>query len=187
MAVTEASKRYHEKMFPDYKSKFLETDPEFIECFDNFAFDEVVNQDDLDGRTRFMAILATLLGCQGTDEFRAMLPAALRFDVTPVEIKEIIYQATAYLGMGRVLPFLKIANDVFEEKGIELPLPSQATTTTENRRKPERRRRWISLVRECGTSGSPARRRAVTSICGWRITVLAITIPAPVWTINSVK
>ena len=134
MAVTEASKRYHEKMCPDYKSKFLETDPEFIECFDNFAFDEVVNQDDLDGRTRFMAILATLLGCQGTDEFRAMLPAALRFDVTPVEIKEIIYQATAYLGMGRVLPFLKIANDVFEEKGIELPLPSQATTTTENRR-----------------------------------------------------
>ena len=32
------------------------------------------------------------------------------------------------------MPFLKIANDVFEEKGIELPLPSQATTTTENRR-----------------------------------------------------
>lgn len=81
-----------------------------------------------------MAILATLLGCQGTDEFRAMLPAALRFEVTPVEIKEIVYQATAYLGMGRVFPFLKIANDVFEEKGIELPLPSQAATTTENRR-----------------------------------------------------
>jgi 4-carboxymuconolactone decarboxylase len=46
MAITEFSKKYHEKMFPGYESKFLETDPEFIECFYNFAFDEVVNSDD---------------------------------------------------------------------------------------------------------------------------------------------
>lgn len=134
MAITEFSKNYHEKMFPGYHSAFLETDPEFIERFDNFAFDEVVRQDDLDERTRFMAILATLLGCQGVDEFRAMVPAALNFGVTPVEIKEIVYQAVAYLGIGRVFPFLKAVNEVFKERGIELPLPGQATTTTENRR-----------------------------------------------------
>ncbi|MGI6010849.1 MAG: hypothetical protein ACOX8H_05045 [Ruminococcus sp.] len=67
MAISEFSKIYHEKMFPDYHSAFLETDPEFIERFDNFAFDEVVNHDDLDDKIRFMAILATLLGCQGAD------------------------------------------------------------------------------------------------------------------------
>lgn len=81
-----------------------------------------------------MAVLAALLGCQGTDEFRVMLPAALNFGVAPVEIKEIVYQATAYLGIGRVLPFLKITNEVFTEKGIGLPLPPQSTATTENRR-----------------------------------------------------
>lgn len=134
MAITENAKAYYEKMFPDDKSKLLETDPEFVERFANFAFDEVVNQDDLDGRTRFMAILATLLGCQGADAFRTMLPAALHFGVTPVEIKEIVYQAAAYLGMGRVFPFLKITNEVFEEEGIALPLPPQAATTMENRR-----------------------------------------------------
>lgn len=133
MAITEFSKNYHEKMFPGYHSSFLETDPEFIERFDNFAFDEVVNQDDLDDKTRFMAILATLLGCQGVDEFRAMVPAALNFGVTPVEIKEIVYQAVAYLGIGRVFPFLKITNEVLKEKGVELPLPGQATTTMETR------------------------------------------------------
>ncbi|VBB04940.1 Hypothetical protein LUCI_0146 [Lucifera butyrica] len=133
MAITEKAKAYHEKLFPGYVSGFLVTDPEFIERFDNFAFDEVVNCDDLDDRTRFMAILATLLGCQGTDEFRAMLPAAMNFGVTPVEIKEIVYQATAYLGIGRVFPFLKITNEVLAEKGISLPLEGQATTTTENR------------------------------------------------------
>ena len=77
MSITKVSKEYHEKMFPGYHSRFLETDYEFIERFDNFAFDEVVNHDDLDGKTRFLAILATLLGCQGIDEFRAMIPAAL--------------------------------------------------------------------------------------------------------------
>ena len=134
MAITEFSKNYHEKMFPGYHSPLLETDPEFIELFDNFAFGEVVGHDDLDGKTRFMAILATLLGCQGTDEFRAMLPAALNFGVTPVEVKEIVYQATAYLGIGRVFPFLKITNEVLKERGVTLPLPGQATTTAENRR-----------------------------------------------------
>ncbi len=133
MSITQASKQYHEKMFPGYVSDFLRTDPEFIERFDNFAFDEVVNHDDLDGKTRFMAILAALLGCQGIDEFRAILPAALNFGVTPVEVKEITYQAVAYLGIGRVFPFLKTVNAVLEEKGVQLPLPGQATTTTENR------------------------------------------------------
>lgn len=134
MAISEFAKNYHEKMFPGYVSGFLRTDPEFIELFDNFAFDEVVNQDNLDDRTRFMAILASLIGCQGIDEFRAMIPAAMNFGVMPVEIKEIVYQAAAYLGIGRVFPFLKITNEVFEAKGIELPLEPQSTTTIENRR-----------------------------------------------------
>ena len=136
MAISEFARNYHEKMVPGYDSKFLKTDPEFIERFDNFAFDEVVNQEEqqLDDKTRFMAILATLLGCQGIDEFRVMVPAALNFGVTPVEIKEIVYQAVAYLGIGRVFPFLKATNEVLEARGIALPLEGQATTTIENRR-----------------------------------------------------
>ena len=133
MPITENARDYHEKMFPGRASKFLETDPEFIERFDNFAFDEVVQVGDMDGRTRFMAILATLLGCQGVDEFRAIVPAAMNFGVTPVEIKEIVYQAVAYLGIGRVFPFLKAVNEALESEGIQLPLEGQATTTMENR------------------------------------------------------
>ena len=133
MAITDNAKAYHEKMFPGYVSDFLRTDPEFIERFDNFAFDEVVNNDDLDDKTRFMAILATLIGCQGIDEFKVILPAAFHFGVTCVEAKEIVYQAVAYLGIGRVFPFLKATNEVLENLGVELPLEGQATTTTETR------------------------------------------------------
>lgn len=133
MAITENAKKYHEKMFPGYVSDFLRTDPEFIERFDNFAFDEVVNQDDLDDKTRFIAILASLIGCQGIDEYKAMLPAAFNFGMTYVEAKEIVYQAVAYLGIGRVFPFLKATNEILEKLGVTLPLENQSTTTTENR------------------------------------------------------
>ncbi len=136
MAISEFAKAYHEKMFPGRVSDLQRTDPEFIERFDNFAFDEVINQAGvgLDDKTRFTAILATLLGCQGLEEFKIMLPAALRFGVTPVEVKEITYQAVAYLGIGRVYPFLQAVNAVLAEQGVALPTEGQALSTTENRR-----------------------------------------------------
>lgn len=112
-----------------------ETDKEFMERFEHFAFEEVVNEkgQELEPKTRYIAILATLLGCQGTDAFRMMLPKALDAGVTPVMAKEIVYQATDYLGFGRVLPFINITNEILEARGMALPLEGQATTTLEDR------------------------------------------------------
>ena len=185
MSITDAAKAYHEKLFPDYRSPFLETDPEFIERFDNFAFDEVVNQGDLDERTRMMAILATLLGCQGIDEFRAMLPAALNLGVTPVECKEIVYQAVAYLGIGRVFPFLRATNDILLARGIQLPLEGQATTTTENRLQAGEQAQVDIFGEGIAAFPSPARRRAGTSTNGCRTTALATITPGGGWTTAS--
>ena len=111
------------------------TDPEFAERFEHFAFNEVVNEpgQQLDPATRYMAILATLIGCGGADTFAELLPAAVESGVTPVMIKETVYQAVDYLGYGRMLPFLKAANAAFEQMGVELPLAGQATTTMEDR------------------------------------------------------
>lgn len=133
MTISKKAKAYHERMFPGYQSQLLKTDPEFIELFDNFAFDEVVNNDDLDDNTRFIAILATLLGSQAVDEFKAMLTGAYNFGVTPVEMKEIVYQAVAYLGIGRVFPFIHVVNDFCLINGIDLPLQPQGTTIAANR------------------------------------------------------
>ena len=111
------------------------TDPEFAERFQHFAFDEVVNEENqqLDTPTRYLAILSALIGCGGLDAYREMLPSALENGVTPVMVKETVYQATDYLGYGRILPFLNATNNIFTQKGIELPLPGQATTTMDDR------------------------------------------------------
>lgn len=122
-------------MFSGNEWDLEKTDPEFTERFQNFAFDEVVNEEgqQLPDKVRYMAILSTLLGCQGIDAFKQLLPVAFDSDVTPIEAKEIIYQAVDYLGIGRVMPFLTAANEVLENRGISLPLKNQATTTMENR------------------------------------------------------
>lgn len=128
------NEKYSKKMFNEYKAEYSNSDPEFMELFKNFAFDEVVNHDNLDNKTRFMAILSTLMGCMGTHEYKHILKIALEEDVTPLEIKEIVYQANAYLGMGRISEFLKITNEVFKEKGIDTKGLNASTTTKENRR-----------------------------------------------------
>lgn len=114
-------------------SKYKNTDPEFAKVIENFACDEVINNDDLDDRTRMMAVLSALVGSQSTDAFKEMLGCALDSGVAPVEVKEIVYQATAYLGLGRVFPFLKCVNDELTERGIALPLEGQATTNPTDR------------------------------------------------------
>ena len=114
---------------------YRETDPEFSQRMEHFAFEEVVNQEgqQLDEVTRHLAILATLMGCQGKKLFAWELGQALDAGITPVMAKEVVYQAVDYLGMGRALPFLDITNQVLTQRGVTLPLEGQATTTMENR------------------------------------------------------
>lgn len=132
MALTDNAKNYIKKAF-GADSPLKETDPEFYEFFYNFACDEVQNFGDLDEKTGYLSVLAVLLGCGGFDEFKVMLPAALNCGVSPEEAREVVYQATAYLGLGRVLPFINAMNEVFAARGIKLPLENKGTTTPETR------------------------------------------------------
>lgn len=115
--------------------EFKETDCEFVEMFDNFAFNEVTAQTklEIDKKTRLIAILATLTGCQAIDIYKQILPVALKYNVTAIEIKEIIYQAVAYLGFARVYPFLKITNEILKINGKILPLEKQSNTSSKTR------------------------------------------------------
>ena len=133
MAMSEAARRNHDALFPGRVSTLARTDPELIEYFDNFAFDEVLRHGSLDPRTRLMVQLASMIACQAVSEYRAMLGAALTVGVTPVEVKEIVYQAVPYVGMATVFDFLHATNDVLTERGVDLPLPGQSTTTPESR------------------------------------------------------
>src|SRR5271169_5271867 len=133
MAPSEQARRSHDELFPRHVSTLAVTDPELIEVFDNFAFDEVLRHGKLEVRTRLMVQLASMIASQALREYRVMLGAALTFGVTPVEVKEIVYQAVPYVGMAKVYDFLHATTEVLTERGIQLPLPGQAMTTPETR------------------------------------------------------
>ena len=117
-------------------SALFRSDPEFMRNLYNFAYDEVFMEKKayLEPKIRSIVILAALLGCQCGEEFTVLLTAALNTGLAPIEAREIIYQAAAYMGFARIRPFLTAANQVFTERGITLPLEAQGTTIAENRR-----------------------------------------------------
>ncbi len=131
--ITEKAAQNHEELWPGYQSKAGQTDPELIEVFDNFAFDEILSHDNMKTKTRVLMIMASTIGSNALTEFKMMVNAALNVGATPVEVKEIVYQAVPYVGISRVIDFLYTANEILKERGIELPVENQSTTTPETR------------------------------------------------------
>jgi 4-carboxymuconolactone decarboxylase len=135
MAISAAAKSNHDQLFGDHVSALAQTDPELIEYFDNFAFDEVYADaarldDTLDLHTQLMVQLAAVLAAGGLAEFRVLAAAAVaNGGVSPVELKEIVYQSVAYVGMARAFDYLHAANDILTKAGVELPLPGQSAST----------------------------------------------------------
>ena len=50
-----------------------------------------------------------------------------------MELKEIVYQSVAYVGMARAFDYLHAANEVLTEAGVALPLPGQSASTPQTR------------------------------------------------------
>ena len=122
-----------QKVFNETWEKLVLADPEFTEIAVNFAQGGAAQVSRLTEKERMLCILSALLGCQGLGEFRNMLHTALGVGIEPVAIKEVLYQAAAYLGLGRVYDFLLAANEIMEQHGVQFPLAPQATTNETTR------------------------------------------------------
>jgi len=133
MPITETAQKNRDELFPNHRSTLKVTDPEIVEIFDNFAFDEVLRYGNLDTKARLMAILASLIAQQTLSEYKVMLGGALNVGVTPIEAKEIVYQSVPYVGIAKAFDFIHATNEILENRGVRLPLEGQSTTTPETR------------------------------------------------------
>jgi 4-carboxymuconolactone decarboxylase len=133
ISLTENAIKNHKELWPDYESKASPTDPELIEVFDNFAFDDVISHHAMDVKDRLMIVIAATIGSQALAEYKMMVAAALNVGVTPVTIKEVVYQAVPYVGIAKVIDFIYATNELFTEREIKLPLAGQSTTNRETR------------------------------------------------------
>ena len=108
-------------------------DPDFYATTNRLVYDDIYKKVSLDAKTREMVTLAALSVNQNEALFKEHVSVALKAGLTPVEIKETLYQAAPYIGIGRVYTALDYTNDTLKKEGIKLPLESQTTVTVDNR------------------------------------------------------
>lgn len=110
-----------------------ERDPEFTAVLRRVVAADLPAIGDLDARTRDLIAITVLVTSQALPQLAEQIPDALAHGLAPLEIREAIYQCAPFVGFPRVHSAVQVVDDVFEAAGIDLPLPSAATTTDENR------------------------------------------------------
>lgn len=108
-------------------------DPEMMDILQKYIFGEVFNTGSLDIKTRELITCVSLVTMQQLPQLKSHAAASLNVGVTPIELREAIYQCAPTIGFPKVLNALSILNEVFTEKGIKLPLENQSTVTEETR------------------------------------------------------
>ncbi len=115
MQLRQKAREIFEKFFGKVEEKLLFTsDKEFFTNHINFTFGESFVKANLDTQKYFLITLASTLAVGGKIEFKALLQGAIKNDISPIVIKEVIYQATPYVGFARVCDFLSLCNKVFK-------------------------------------------------------------------------
>lgn len=109
------------------------TDPELMDILQKYIFGEVFAVGDLDLKTRELITCTVLSVMQTLPQLKAHAAAALTVGVTPVELREAVYQCAPFVGFPKTLNAVSVVNEVFRERGISLPLEAQGTVTEADR------------------------------------------------------
>lgn len=111
------------------------TDPEFMRILQRFIFGEICYTGSLDDRMRELITVTVLAVNQTLPQLKAHVGACLHIGVTPVEVREAIYQCAPFIGFPKTLNAIAAMNEVFAEQGIALPLQNQETVNEDDRHK----------------------------------------------------
>jgi 4-carboxymuconolactone decarboxylase len=144
--IARTQKKYKELFNQEIMAS--KTDPELMDILQRFIFGEVFYIGNLDDRTRELITITALAVNQTYPQLKAHTNAALNIGVRPIEIREVIYQFSPFIGFPKVLNAMETINAVFTERGIKLPLEAQGTV-----QEPERLQRGSEIQTPLYSSG----------------------------------
>ncbi|MGF6949869.1 4-carboxymuconolactone decarboxylase [Neobacillus sp. B4I6] len=133
MDRVEKSKEKFKQLFGEGVTAAHATDPDFQDILSHFIFGEVFYQGKLDDKIRELITLVVLSTNQTLPQLKAHVSATLNVGLTPIEIKEAVYQCAPYIGFPKTLNAINVVNEVFKAKNIALPVESQKTVDEDNR------------------------------------------------------
>jgi 4-carboxymuconolactone decarboxylase len=133
MDRVERSKEKFNQLFGEGITAAQATDPDFQDILSHFIFGEVFYQGNLDDKQRELITLVVLATNQTLPQLKAHVSAALNVGLTPLEIKEAVYQCAPYIGFPKTLNAINEVNEVLKAKNIALPIESQKSVDEDNR------------------------------------------------------
>ena len=98
-----ADETYH-ALFGPGEPALNADDPELGDILRKVIFGDVFRIGDLDHRTREILTVAVLTTLQALPQLRGHVAGALRVGVTPVELREVIYQCVGFIGFPALQP-----------------------------------------------------------------------------------
>ena len=109
------------------------TDPELLEILQNEIFGEVFATPGLTDAEREMLTVAVLAAMQTLPQLRAHLGAALNTGLTPLQLRETIYQCAPYIGWPKTLNAVGTLGEALTAAGVKTPLEPAGAVAYEDR------------------------------------------------------
>jgi 4-carboxymuconolactone decarboxylase len=129
--IDRTNQKYQELFGPQTVAN--SSDPELMNILQRFIFGEVFYIGNLDDKTRELITITVLTTNETLPQLKAHTNAALNIGVTPIEIREVVYQTAPFIGFPKVLNALDTINEVFASRNIQLPLENKGTVTESER------------------------------------------------------
>jgi len=108
-------------------------DPELMEILQKNIFGDIFYIGDLNDQTRELLTIVALSTMQTLPQLKSHVEASLNVGVEPIEIREAIYMCAPWIGYPKTLNAITVANEVFTNRDIKLPLESAKTTNDDDR------------------------------------------------------
>src|SRR5688572_13129669 len=121
--IERAKKKYRELFGQQIQAS--KTDPELMNILQPLIYGEIFYVGNLDDKTRERITITVLTTYQTLPQLKAHTNAALNIGVTPVQIREAVYQGATFIGFPKVLNALDTINSVFTARAIPLPLENK--------------------------------------------------------------
>jgi 4-carboxymuconolactone decarboxylase len=127
MSRTEKADQKYEELFGTKRNLSGSNDPELMSILQELIFGETFYIGNLDDQTRELITIVVLTTEQTLPQLSAHTQAALNIGVSPIQIREVIYQLAPFIGYPKVLNAMEVVNEVFESRGVKLPLEDRGT------------------------------------------------------------
>lgn len=116
-----------------HKEHICPDDLDFESIMIRYIYGDIYQRGTLDLRMRELILVVVNTSNMTFKSLAEHVYGALKAEVSPIEIKEAVYQCTPYIGVGKVIEALDVVNNVLKENHVSLPLEDQSTVREETR------------------------------------------------------